>query len=70
MSQFRFVPTQGDMTPLEFEGDEVSLGFSRAQRQGIAEAEVWRDGEYFCSIRLSPTEDSGFWMMFQREGSK
>jgi hypothetical protein len=66
MSHFRLIPTDQSHDPLDFDSDSIRSALNIAYRQRLAELDVWRDNNYFCSLRLSSRRTGGFWMIFQK----
>lgn len=66
MSHFLLVPTDQACAPLNFNDSDICAAFNVVHRRGIAEADIWRDDDYFCTMRLSSSNKAGFWTIFQK----
>lgn len=60
MPIFRLIPTDRSIPPIDFDGDNIGSVFALAEGQSLRSADLWCDGEYFCTLQHSA---KGFWII-------
>lgn len=64
MAQFKLIPIDGLMAPVEFAAVSAASVLDIAMRSMLGESDVYCDGSYQCTVRHG---SSGLWIITQRE---
>jgi len=67
MPRFTFKPSAEDSPLLEFEALDPSVALEVAGKSGYSSGDLWREGEYLCTIRRAGEHaGGGYWIVSQQ----
>lgn len=68
MVRFTLRSNTEELLPLEFDGLDAAVVLDVAGREGFRSGDLWREGEYLCTIRRAGERaGGGYWIVSQRK---